>query len=173
MAVEPTLQDVLQARGIETHGMLALRVALHPADATNVFQTTADVMKAGQLSNYMRMQEGRRLGPDNLVLCFAEEPFGTARLFDVRRFRARRPGIAPGDLVYDPDLVDLLQNFIGRTKRPTFYDVFEPDARLEKAYASIAGFFNSLVVHWPAPVARIVRKVGHGGLRVVAPAMAS
>lgn len=58
----------------------------------------------------------------------------------LRTLVARRPGSAPGDIVYDPEIAHLLHNFIARAKHPTFYDAFD-DAR----GPALAG----IILRWP------------------------
>src|SRR5579863_1078347 len=102
--------------------MRAVRVTLDRRDRTPDLRTVADVLEAGQLPVYGRMQEGRRLGHDNALLSFVGEPKGCARLVGFAQVFARRRGVAPGDIIYDYDAAPLLHNFISRSRVPTFYD---------------------------------------------------
>ena len=127
-----------------------MRASLNPADRGDGFNSTADLVSTGTIDLYARMQDGQRFGPQADVLVFAAEAGGMARLRSFRTYRARRRGIAPGDIVYDYDAAHLLHSFISRARHPTFYDAFDRD--------ELADLTGQLVVHWPAPMMRNIRK---------------
>jgi hypothetical protein len=64
---------------------------------------------------------------------------------------ARRKGLVPGDIVYDYEAAPLLHSFISRARCPVFYDAVDLDG--------LEDLFGRLVVRWPAPLVRNVRKV--------------
>ncbi|MCC0005673.1 MAG: hypothetical protein H6872_11185 [Methylobacteriaceae bacterium] len=99
--------------------------------------------KTGHDLVYERMQNGRVFGAEAQVLSFRGEAGGRARLSGFRRLVARRPGIAPGDIVYDYDVAHLLHDFISRAKHPTFYDAFP--------LRGLDDLVGRLVVQWPKP----------------------
>lgn len=144
-----TLGQFLDSHGMDPTDMLACRVTLNPRDADADFRSTADLLRLKCLLTYARMQDGRRLGIDRNLLLFVAEPVGAARLFGHYHFRARRRGIAPGDIVYDYDAAHLLHSFIARARHPTFYDAFE--------LPGLDAHFGTLAVSWPAPMMRAVR----------------
>lgn len=144
------LPDLLATRGLDAHKVLAVRVSLNPRDANDEFPDTASMVRAKVVETYVRMQDGKRFGAEADVLTFVAEPEGYARLLSLRTFRARRKGIAPGDIVYDYDHAHLLHSFISRVRHPTFYDAFE-----RPELDDVAG---NLVLRWPAPMMRNIRK---------------
>lgn len=154
----PTLADLFAGRGL-ARDALAYRVCLNSKDRGEDFLTHADLAAKGALLTYARMQDGMRLGADSSVLLFAAEPDMRARLHGFYRFRARRPGVAPGDIVYDYDAAHLLHSFIARVRRPIFYDAFEVDV-----LADLAG---SLVVHWPKPAMNTILAATDPRIRIV------
>lgn len=156
-----TLATFLRTCGVEPADTLACRISLNPQDAGDEFRTTADLLRQKCVLTYARMQDGRRLGADRDVLLFLAEPAGIARLFGHFHFRARRKGIAPGDIVYDYDAAHLLHSFIARAHHPTFYDAFE--------IAGLEAFFGTLTVRWPAPMMRAIRRADDEAI-TVAPA---
>lgn len=158
-AGQQTLGEYLSALGIAPADALACRVALNPRDADADFRATEDLLRHKCLLTYARMQDGRRLGIDSAVLLFAAEKGGIARLHGHFRFRARRKGIAPGDIVYDYDAAHLLHSFIARARHPTFYDAFE--------IAGLEADFGRLTVAWPAPMMRAIRRADDSAIRIV------
>jgi hypothetical protein len=141
--------------------MRAVRLTLDRRDRTPDLQTLADVLDAGQLPVYGRMQEGRRLGHNNALLSFVGEPKGCARLIGFAQVFARRRGVAPGDIIYDYDAAPLLHNFISRSRVPTFYDFSD--------LPGLEDLVGRLVVRWPRPHAVGVRKAFDPGLIVIEP----
>lgn len=154
------LCSLLAERDIPTTGALAYRLMLNPRDRGEDFQRTDDLVRHRAALLYGRMHEGRKLGADSPVLLFIAEAGMTARLIGFYRFRARRPGIAPGDIVYDYDAAHLLHSFIARAHHPTFYDAFEMDGLYDLA--------GRLRLRWPAPAMRSILPASHLGLTVLA-----
>jgi hypothetical protein len=154
-----SLAALMADRGLDPGELTAVRVCLHAQDRCDVFRSTADLAAAGLVPLYVRMQEGRRLGTgERPTLIFVAEPAGHARLVAFSRFRPRRRGVAPGDIVYDYDGAPLLHAFIARARCPTFYDAFD-----EPGLEDLAG---RLVVHWPRPLMRSIRRADDPGLEV-------
>lgn len=155
------LAALLAARaGLPDEPMLALRVTLDPRDAIDEHRTTADLVRLGHLVTYARMQDGMKLGSGRAVLCFAGEAGGRARFVGFHRFFARRPGIVPGDIVYDYDVADLFHQFASRARKPVFHDAME--------LAGLADLAGRLVVVWPRPAMIAVRPADHPALTVAA-----
>ena len=156
------LADLLAARAPDTtEHLFALRTTLDPRDTTDDHRATADLIRLGHERAYARMHEGLRLGSGREILCFAGLPAGRAVFMGFRRFFARRPGIVPGDIVYDYDVSDLFHQFVARSHRPTFYDAID-----------LPGFddlVGRLVVQWPRPEMIRLRRAAHPDLRLVAP----
>ena len=154
------LSALLAARAPELHEHLfALRTTLDPRDVTDDHRTTADLIRLGHERAYARMHEGLRLGSGREILCFAGLPGARAVFQGFRRFFARRPGIVPGDIVYDYDVSDLFHQFVSRSHRPVFYDAID-----------LPGFddlVGRLVVEWPRPAMIRLRPAGHPDLVVV------
>jgi hypothetical protein len=150
------LSDLLISRSIDPASLYALRVTLDPRDRSSDFTCTADIIKEGVVSTYERMQNGMRFGHEGLVLSFIGEADETARLVGYRRFLARRKGIVPGSIVYDYDAAHLLHSFMARAKHPIFYDSFDLDG--------LDDLFGTLVVKWPKPLMRAVRRADNLGL---------
>jgi hypothetical protein len=73
----------------------------------------------------------------------------------------RRPGVAPGDIIYDHDASHLLHGFITHAAAPVFYDVQDE--------AGLADLIGRLEVAWPEPLAQDIRPADDPGLRVVGP----
>jgi len=159
---EGTLGALLAARGL-TKGepLFALRTTLDPRDVSDDHRTTADLLATGHERAYARMQEGLRLGSGRAILCFVGEAGGRARFTGFRRFMARRPGVAPGDIVYDYDIADLLHQFIARSRRPVFYDALD--------LTGLDDLTGRLVVSWPKPAMVRLRPADHPGLRIESP----
>jgi len=139
------LRDVLRARGLDPANIVAIRNELHPDDASSDFRTIDDVLRAGVLPMYDRMQDGPRMGDGTDVLSFVATEHGTARLIAFRRFKLRASGNVPGDIVYDYDGAHLLHSFIARAATPMFYDTQELPA--------LDDLIGNLVVQWPEPMA--------------------
>lgn len=140
------LASLLAARGLDPASLLAHRNTLDPRDASADAPSLAALAASGHDLVYERMQDGRAFGAEAHVLSFRGEDGGRARLAGFRRLVARRPGVAPGDIVYDYDVAHLLHDFIARAKRPTFYDAFPLDG--------VADLVGRLVVQWPKPYMR-------------------
>jgi hypothetical protein len=151
-----TLAGLLSDRGIEPSRLLALRITLDPADAHGDHASTEDLRRSGCLLAYARMQDGVPFGAEADVLCFVGEAAGCARLFAYQRFRARAPGIVPGDLVYDPELADLLHTFISRAQTPVFHDTSD--------LAGLDDQFGVMLVAWPEQSALL--PADHAGLKL-------
>lgn len=156
------LADFVAARGMLTgESLFALRTTLDPRDATDDHRTSADLLTTGLERAYARMQEGIALGSGRTILCFVGEPGSRARFTGLRRFFARRPGIVPGDIVYDYDVADLFHQFVARSRRPVFYDAID--------LPGLDDCVGRLVVDWPHPAMIKLRPLGHQGLIVAAP----
>lgn len=159
MAIEHprlSLKDRLVEAGIATEGVRVLRIGLHGADRTDDIRSLGELPLASALA-YARMQNGRRFG-EGPALIFLSEAHMRARLAGYVEMKARRPGLAPGDIIYDPDLAPLLHNFIARCRHPVFYDA------LERTDAD--RLIGRLVIRWPAPAMRNVRWVDDPALTV-------
>lgn len=155
------LVDLLAARpGLPTEPLFALRTTLDPRDATDDHRATADLGRLGHERVYARMQEGIRLGSGRAILCFLGEPGGRARFTGFRRFFARRPGVVPGDIVYDYDVADLFHQFVSRSRRPVFYDAID--------VSGLDDLVGRLVVDWPRPAMIRLRPAIHPRLIVAA-----
>jgi hypothetical protein len=158
-AIAP-LAALLAARGLTTsEPLFALRTTLDPRDASDDHRTTADLATAGHERVYARMQEGLRLGSGRAILCFLGEAGGRARFCGFRRFMARRPGVVPGDIVYDYDVADLFHQFVSRSRRPVFYDALD--------LPGLDDLIGHLVVEWPKPAMLRLRPADHPALLVV------
>src|SRR3954453_3280263 len=140
------LSELLAARGLQPAGIVAIRNELHPEDVCADFQNIDDVIGAGALPMYDRMQDGPRIEHDRLVLSFAALAGGRARLTGFRRFMLRRQGNVPGDIVYDYDAAHLLHSFIARAEAPCFYDAVDE--------SGVEDLIGRLVLQWPGPLAR-------------------
>ena len=154
-----TLASLLLARGFDPATLVAHRNTLDPRDVGEGARSIGDLAKSGHDLVYERMQNGRTFGAEARVLSFRGEAGGRARLAGFRRLVARRPGIAPGDIVYDYDVAHLLHDFISRAKHPTFYDAFEIEG--------LEDLIGGLVVQWPAPLMRKRRRADDPALLVV------
>ena len=135
------LADVLCAAGLTAADTLVYRIALNPADRDEDYRSTADLVRTGHALTYGRLQDGPVFGPKALVVSFVAADDGTTRFAGLQTFVARRPGVAPGDIIYDPEIAHLLHNFIARAQHPTFYDAFDDERG--KALEGIA-------LRWPA-----------------------
>ena len=155
-----TLASLLRARGFDPAGIVAHRNTLDPRDAGEGCRSIADLAPTGHDLVYERMQNGRAFGAEAQVLSFRGEAGGAARLAGFRRLVARRPGVAPGDIVYDYDVAHLLHDFISRAKHPTFYDAFEIEG--------VEDLVGKLVVQWPVPLMRKRLRADDARLDVVA-----
>lgn len=154
-----TLGALLARRGLDPTQLLAYRNTLDPRDADADWRSIDDLVASDHARVYERLQDGRTFPHEADVLCFLGEAGGMARLVGFRKFFARRPGVAPGDIVYDPDLAHLLHNFIGRARRPVFYDSVD-----------LPGLDDliGLRVHWPPPMMIRRRPANHPALRLAA-----
>lgn len=141
-----TLAELLLARGFDPDAIVAHRNTLDPRDASDAFRSIDDLARTKHDLVYERMQNGRVFGEEARVLSFRGEAGGRGRLAGLRRLVARRPGIAPGDIVYDYDVAHLLHDFIARASHPTFYDAFDMEG--------LDDLFGQLVVKWPRPLIR-------------------
>ncbi|MFV0279146.1 MAG: hypothetical protein ACK5JM_00125 [Rhodoblastus sp.] len=137
------LSDLLAARGLDPAAMLAHRNTLDPRDASADAPSIEALARSGHDLVYERMQNGRAFGEEAQVLSFRGLAGGRGILAGYRRLVARRPGIAPGDIVYDYDVAHLLHDFISRAKNPVFYDCFALDG--------LDDLVGRLVVRWPKP----------------------
>lgn len=122
-----TLADILCASGLSAAKTLVYRIALNPADRDEDYRSTADLVRTGHALTYGRLQDGLTFGQEALVASFIASDGGIARFVGLQTFVARRPGVAPGDIIYDPDIAHLLHNFIARARHPTFYDAFDDE----------------------------------------------
>lgn len=154
------LSQLLHERGIEPQGLCAYRNTLDPRDADAEYQNIDDLMRTNHVSVYERMQDGLRFRNESRLLSFIGMPNGAARLIGYRQMFARRPGIAPGDIVYDPDVAHLFHNFISRARRPMFYDSI--------TLPGLDDLIGSLVVAWPKPCMVKLRPADHAGFKVIA-----
>lgn len=153
------LREAIAARGLlEAERALCLRTTLDLRDRTDDHRTTADLFTRGHERVYARMQEGLALGSGRAVLCFIGEAGGTARFTGLRRFMARRPGVVPGDIVYDYDVADLFHQFVSRSRRPVFYDAID--------LPGLDDCVGRLVVDWPRPAMLRRRPLDHPGLTI-------
>ena len=158
-----TLAALLAPRALAPgEHLFALRTTLDPRDRTDDHRSSADLLATGHERAYARMQEGLGLGSGRAILCFVGEPGGTARFTGFRRFFARRPGIVPGDIVYDYDVADLFHQFAARAHRPVFYDALD--------LAGLDDLVGRLVVAWPRPAMIKMRPADHPDLTVIASA---
>ena len=156
------LGALLAARSLTvSEPLFALRTTLDPRDASDDHRTTADLATTGHERVYARMQEGLRLGSGRAILCFLGEPGGRARFCGFRRFMARRPGVVPGDIVYDYDVADLFHQFVSRSLKPVFYDALD--------LPGLDDLVGRLVVTWPKPAMIRLRPAAHPGLLIVSP----
>ncbi len=153
-----TLASLLRSRGVSPIGARAIRHRLHPQDRSEDVPSLSSLVRHNLLPVYERMQDGRRLGHDNLLISFLPEAGGRARLVGARRVFARRKGVVPGDIVYDPDAAPLLHSFIARARCPTFYDAIDD--------SSFEDLFGRLVVRWPTPLMVNVRLAEDAGLLI-------
>lgn len=154
-----TLGALLRRRGLSDPAILALRLTLNRADRAADFASLDDVVRAGALGAYERMQDGARLGRDSRVLTFLAEPGGRARLAGFRRFTLRRRGLVPGDIVYDYEAAHLLHSFLARARCPVFYDAIDE--------AGLDDLIGRLVLDWPRPHLRAIRPAHDPAIRVV------
>lgn len=136
-----TLGGLLVERGLDPHHIVATYNDLDPRDACADFRDIADVVEANVHHLLDRMQDGPRIADGSAVLSFVAMGDRRARLTSFRRFRMRRPGMAPGDIVYDYDAAHLLHAFIARSDHPYFYDVSD-----EEGMDDVIGH---LIVAWP------------------------
>lgn len=121
------LADRLRTAGLSPADVLVHRIVLDPADRDEEYRSTADLARTGHVLVYERIQDGAVFGQKALVAGFVETSDGNVRFAGLRRVVARRPGSAPGDIIYDPEIAHLLHNFITRAKDPTFYDAAEDE----------------------------------------------
>jgi len=153
------LSELLVARGLQPAGIVAIRNLLHPEDISDDFRDIEDVIRAGALPMYDRMQDGPRVAHQTLVLSFAALPGGRARLTGFRKFMLRRQGNVPGDIVYDYDAAHLLHSFIARAAAPCFYDAIDE--------AGVEDLIGLLVLQWPEPWALNILAANDPGLSIV------
>ncbi len=151
------LAELLAARRLlDGEPLWALRVTLDRRDRGDDHPSLAALVANGRDRAYSRMQEGMRLGSGRAILVFVAEPGGRARFRGFRRYLARRPGVAPGDLVYDYDVADLFHAFIARSRRPVFYDALD--------LPGLDDLVDRLSVTWPRPAMVALRPAVHPGL---------
>ena len=153
------LRDVLRAHGLDSTNTIAIRTDLHPDDISSDFRTIDDVLRAGVLPMYDRMQDGPRFGDGADVLSFVAIERGHARLIAFRRFTLRASGNVPGDIVYDYDGAHLLHSFIARATTPTFYDAQE--------LSGLDDLVGNLEVQWPEPMAANILPTNDERLMVI------
>jgi hypothetical protein len=153
-----SLVALLTARGLDAQGMVAIRNTLHPEDTSAEFLDINDVISANAIGMYDRMQDGVLIAHETRVLSFAALDNGQAKLTGFRKFLLRRPGIVPGDIVYDYDAAHLLHSFIARAATPMFYDA--PD---EEGLDDLIGH---LVLQWPQPLTHNILRADDAGLMV-------
>ncbi|WP_315835873.1 hypothetical protein [Bradyrhizobium prioriisuperbiae] len=154
-----TLAELLRGRGLPAETLIAIRNDLHPEHACSDFRSIADLETAGVLQMYDRMQDGPRIAHDSCVLSFMALGDGRAKLTSHRRFSMRRPGIAPGDIVYDYDAAHLLHSFIAGAMAPVFYDVADEPG--------LDDLIGRLVVQWPEPMTQDIRAADDAAIIVV------
>jgi hypothetical protein len=154
--VTQSLADLLRSRGLNPDGIVAIRNDLHPEHMSSDFRTIADLEGTNVLQMYDRMQDGPRIAHDSRVLSFMALPEGHAKLTAFRRFSMRRPGIAPGDIVYDYDAAHLLHSFISHAVNPVFYDA--------EGQPGLDDVIGHLVVQWPEPLTDNIRSASDLGL---------
>jgi hypothetical protein len=154
-----TLGELLQARGFDPVGAMAIRNTLHAEDISNDFRDLADVISANALPMYDRMQDGPRIAHQTAVLSFAATDGGQACLTSLRTFLLRKPGSVPGDIVYDYDAAHLLHSFIARATTPCFYDAIDRE--------ELNDLFGRLVVQWPEPLSDNILAANDDALTVV------
>lgn len=155
-----TLNDLLRARGLDAHRIVAIRNTLHPDDVCESFRTIDDVVRAGALSMLDRMQDGPLIEHDTLVLSFVAPSDHRAKLTSFRRFLMRRQGVVPGDIVYDYEAAHLLHSFIARAVTPVFYDALDEDG--------LDDLIGQLVITWPGSPTQHIRDASDPMLEVVA-----
>lgn len=134
------LADRLRAAGLTPADVLVHRIALDPADCDEAYRSTADLTRTGHALIYERIQDGEVFGRESLVAGFVATSGNTVRFAGLRRLVARRPGSAPGDIIYDPEIAHLLHNFIARANRPSFYDAFDDER---------GDALEGLALNWP------------------------
>lgn len=154
------LKDLLCARGLAAHRIVAIRNTLHHEDICDSFRTIDDVERAGALPMLDRMQDGPLIEHDTPVLSFVALPGRRAKLTGFRRFLMRRQGVVPGDIVYDYEAAHLLHSFIARAATPLFYDAIDEDG--------LDDLIDKLVVVWPEPITQHIRDACDPMLEVVA-----
>ncbi|QND72958.1 hypothetical protein [Tardiphaga robiniae] len=154
-----TLGELLQARGFDPAGVMAIRNTLHSEDVSNDFRDLTDVISANALPMYDRMQDGPRIAHQTAVLSFAATDGGQARLTSLRTFLLRKPGSVPSDIVYDYDAAHLLHSFIARATTPCFYDAIDRE--------ELNDLFGRLVVQWPEPLSDNILAANDDALTVV------
>lgn len=154
-----TLADLLRSRGLAAKDLIAIRNDLHPEHTCSDFRSIDDLESAGVLQMYDRMQDGPRIAHDSCVLSFMALADGRAKLTSHRRFSMRRPGIAPGDIIYDYDAAHLLHSFIAGASAPVFYDVADEPG--------LDDLIGHLVVQWPEPLAQDIRAADDAEITVV------
>jgi hypothetical protein len=155
-----SLGELLVSRGLQPTGIVAIRNSLHPDDVSDDFQNIDDVIGAGALAMYDRMQDGPQIADAALVLSFAALPGGRAKLTGFRKFTLRRQGNVPGDIVYHYDAAHLLHSFIARAAAPCFYDAVDE--------SGVEDLIGRLVLQWPEPLARNILQADDAALSVFA-----
>ncbi len=153
-----TLGDLLADRGFDPGCIVATYNELNPLDTCDDFRSITDVIKANVHHVLDRMQDGARIADNSAVLSFVALGKRKALLTAFRRFRLRRPGIVPGDIVYDYDAAHLLHAFIARSDHPYFYDVVDE--------AGMDDVIDSLTIEWPDDSAGPIMMANDSGLRL-------
>ncbi len=151
-----TLADELTRRGLDPCGIVASYNDLHPLDACADFRDICDVVQANAHHILDRMHDGPRILDGSVVLSFVADGDCRARLTAFRRFTMRRPGVVPGDIVYDYDAAHLLHSFIARAEHPHFYDVVDE--------AGLDDVIGTLTVEWPQDGERTILGAANANL---------
>lgn len=154
-----TLGDLLRARRVDPHGVVAIRNSLHPEDMSNDFRNLDDVANANAIPMLDRMQDGPRIAHESRVLSFVAIEDGRARLTGFRRFMMRPHGVVPGDIVYDYDAAHLLHAFIARAVTPVFYDALDE--------GGLEDLIGTLIVEWPESMTTDIRDADDPKIAVI------
>ncbi len=153
-----TLADVLVDHGLDPCRIVVTYNDLDPLDACADFRNIDDVVQANAHHILDRMHDGPNIPDGAVVMSFVAEGADKARLTAFRRFAIRRPGVVPGDIVYDYTAAHLLHAFIARSEHPHFYDVVD-----ETGLDDVVGF---LTVEWPNSESRTIIGADDVDLRV-------
>lgn len=135
------LWAMLTSRGLDPASIVATYNDLHPSDICDDFRSMSDVIAANVHHLLDRMHDGPRITHGTKVLSFAAVGHGRARLTGFRCFLMRRPGVVPGDIVYDYEAAHLLHAFIARASAPVFYDTCDEEGADD--------LIGTLSIRWP------------------------